>query len=137
MKKLKHITEICKEIYERSGMSAVIEHVDREVDKNNPAYSEVTYKVCTACDSETPHWEKECLVCGNIGNSSKVLDTEVKVSWSGHDVLSQAIDMGVNLSDDEILEVLDLMERKHDVTIGINWDVIGAWIDYVVSMRGK
>ena len=64
MKKLKHITEICKEIYEEEGMEGVIEHINKALESNNFAYREVHFKKCKGCETETPYWQDECLICG-------------------------------------------------------------------------
>ena len=40
-----------------------------------------------------------------------------------------------DLSEDEAREVLRLMIKEHDCEVGINWDVIDAWIDHVKGLR--
>lgn len=51
--------------------------------------------------------------------------------WHYSDVQSVAED----LSDDEAREVLCIMAKKSDANIGINWDSIGAWADWVREER--
>lgn len=51
--------------------------------------------------------------------------------WHIEDVQSVAED----LSDDEAREVLRIMARKSDANIGINWDSIDAWADFVRETR--
>ena len=51
--------------------------------------------------------------------------------WHIEDVQSVAED----LSDDEAREVLRIMDRKSDANIGINWDSIDAWADWVREER--
>ena len=51
--------------------------------------------------------------------------------WHIEDVQSVAED----LSDDEARKVLALMARKPDASIGINWDSIDAWADWVREER--
>jgi hypothetical protein len=63
--KLKHITEICRKIYERKGLSSVIDHVDFQMQMGNQAYKDVKDQYCTPCDTVTPHWKNECLGCGS------------------------------------------------------------------------
>jgi hypothetical protein len=58
MKKLKHITKVCQELYEEKGQSAVFDYVN-ERDLPN-----VQYEYCKACDTDSPAWEHQCLVCG-------------------------------------------------------------------------
>lgn len=56
--------------------------------------------------------------------------------WHLDDVIIHAEDMmDIQLTEDEAYQVLSLMERRHDAEVGINWDVIGCWVDYVVSQR--
>jgi hypothetical protein len=40
-----------------------------------------------------------------------------------------------DLTEDEAREVLRLMIKEHDCEVGINWDVIDAWIDHVKGLR--
>ena len=64
MRKLKHITTICREIYEKKGQSAVHDFVNEQLEKKNGAFKDVTYKECqNGCESKTPHWHDTCLVC--------------------------------------------------------------------------
>ena len=39
------------------------------------------------------------------------------------------------ITDEQAREVLRLMDKNHDANIGINWDVIDHWIDYVKAQR--
>ena len=55
--------------------------------------------------------------------------------WHIEDVASHAECMGESLTDQECRDVLNLMMHKHDCNIGINWEVIAYWIDYVVEER--
>ena len=57
--------------------------------------------------------------------------------WRTDDVGTKASEMGVKLGEGEAAEVLELMHRKHDCTIGMNWDVMGYWIREVVGRRKK
>ena len=56
IKKLKHITVICRELYEEKGASAVYDYV-----RDKPNIHEMQ---CTQCEAITPHWSGECLICG-------------------------------------------------------------------------
>jgi hypothetical protein len=57
MRKLKHITEVCREIYEKQGQSAVFDYIN----KNAPG---TPFEYCKGCDTDTPTWQHTCLVCG-------------------------------------------------------------------------
>ena len=54
------------------------------------------------------------------------LPDEINISWHFTDV--QEVDN--SLTNDEARQILQLMKHKHDANIGINWETIGAWIDY-------
>jgi 8-oxo-dGTP pyrophosphatase MutT (NUDIX family) len=69
MKKLKHITTICRELYEETGYTTTMNFIADEIEKGNPAYKDVEYKECYPCESETPHSHNECLICGTNYNS--------------------------------------------------------------------
>jgi hypothetical protein len=62
IKKLKHITMICREMFELQGMSAVIDYVNQYMDKNPD--SNIEFRQCKHCETLTPFWYDECLVCG-------------------------------------------------------------------------
>jgi uncharacterized UBP type Zn finger protein len=62
-RKLKHITVICKELYEEKGASAVYDYANERMEKYPDG--NVQYKQCTPCDAETPHWFDTCLICGS------------------------------------------------------------------------
>ena len=51
--------------------------------------------------------------------------------WHIEDVQSVASD----LDDDEARRVLEIMARKSDANIGINWDSIEVWADWVRDER--
>ena len=60
---------------------------------------------------------------------------EIEISWCVDDVLGTAKDMGIELSDEEALDILDEIDRRHDCEIGINWDVIRYAIEYFDERR--
>ena len=51
--------------------------------------------------------------------------------WHIEDVQSENPD----LDDDEAREVLNIMAHKADCNIGINWDSINVWADWVRDLR--
>jgi hypothetical protein len=61
-KKLKHITVICREMYELQGMSAVIDYINDYI-KRYPD-SNIEFRQCPHCETQTPYWHNECLICG-------------------------------------------------------------------------
>ena len=54
----------------------------------------------------------------------------ISIGWEIEDVHDRA--RPETLTDDEAREVLRLAKKNHDASIGINWEVIGIWIDYVI-----
>ena len=60
---------------------------------------------------------------------------EISIIWSTEDVLHQAKEKGVKLTEDEANEILLHMERKHDATIGISWETIDCHLDDLVDER--
>ena len=60
---------------------------------------------------------------------------EISIIWSTEDVLHQAKEKGVKLTEDEANEILLQMERKHDADIGISWQTINDYIDDLVEAR--
>lgn len=61
----------------------------------------------------------------------------IPVFWNRNDVIGTAHEMEVLLTDDEIEQVCVRLERLHDATIGINWDVIKCEIQSVIDERGN
>ncbi|MEK0324191.1 MAG: hypothetical protein QQN63_00675 [Nitrosopumilus sp.] len=51
------------------------------------------------------------------------------IQWSIGDIQGVAEELGGEYSDIEAQEVLYSIERTHDASIGINWEVIRAWIE--------
>ena len=54
------------------------------------------------------------------------LPDEITISWHFTDV--QEVDG--TLTDDEARQVLNVIKKRHDANIGINWETIDIWIDY-------
>jgi hypothetical protein len=86
----------------------------------------------------------------DIPNNRSVAEAEMAVKmafnpdwvaewWHIDDIIEQ--DNGAedepysDLTEDEAREVLRLMIKEHDCEVGINWDVIDAWIDHVKEQR--
>ena len=51
---------------------------------------------------------------------TNTLPDTISITWGIEDVLQQRPD----LTDQQAREVLQCLDRNHDATIGINWDVI-------------
>lgn len=53
---------------------------------------------------------------------------EIKITWTIDDVLVRAAEMNIDITEEEAEEVLEKMERLHDASVGISWDVISAYL---------
>jgi hypothetical protein len=62
IKKLKHITQICRDLYEEEGASAVFAYMNDYMERSKTG--DVKYEHCKECNSETPAWRSICLICG-------------------------------------------------------------------------
>ena len=53
----------------------------------------------------------------------------ISIKWSTEDVLAQADNLDLELTEEQADEILESLEDNHDATIGINWDVISYYIE--------
>ena len=65
--------------------------------------------------------------------NNKGLKTSISIVWCAEDVLVKADEIGIELTGEQVSDVLGYVERKHDASIGVNWDTIGYWIDEVIN----
>lgn len=65
-------------------------------------------------------------------------DEQIAVAiWCREDVIGYAKDFDLDLSPEGADVILDRIHRKHDASIGINWNVLEVYIlDYKTSQRG-
>jgi hypothetical protein len=56
------------------------------------------------------------------------------ISWTTQDVIGRAEELKKKLSQKQLAEVVDSIERLHDATIGVNWDVID---EAIISIKIK
>jgi len=57
----------------------------------------------------------------------------ISLVWSIEDVLGYAKEQGIALTDDEAMEILQAIERKHDASIGVSWSTIDEEINDFVT----
>lgn len=66
-------------------------------------------------------------------------DDQVAIVWSIDDVKGLDEDREdeneAPLTDDEAKRVLSLLKSEHDASIGVNWETIQEWINYVKGER--
>jgi hypothetical protein len=53
----------------------------------------------------------------------------IEIKWCTEDVLMQAENLDIKLTEDQADEILESLGDNHDATIGINWDVISFYIE--------
>ena len=59
----------------------------------------------------------------------------MRSDWHIDDVVGCGIDNGVALSEDEAMEVMQMIAKGFDANLGINWEVIEAYIDMFDNNR--
>lgn len=57
----------------------------------------------------------------------------IVILWSDEDVIELAKNKEVELSEDQVKEVMKNIDHYHDANEGINWDVISCHIDMVIN----
>jgi hypothetical protein len=74
------------------------------------------------------------IVAGTVGDLRKHLatmddsDVIAYCIWEVDDVLLAAVEIGVKCNKSMAKDILTQIHRKHDASIGINWDVVKAHI---------
>ena len=63
----------------------------------------------------------------------KHMENTISIEWGLDDVLHQAKEDGVEITEDQALNVLSTMDSKHDASIGMSWDVISEFISMEVN----
>ena len=58
---------------------------------------------------------------------SEVKKPSATVRWYKADIES----LGYQCTDEQAEEILELAESKHDASVGINWEVLQEWCEYV------
>lgn len=61
----------------------------------------------------------------------------IEIRWSTEDVLMQADNMNIELTEEQADDILDNIEHHHDACVGINWDVIEFHIDNYIEQNNK
>ncbi len=60
----------------------------------------------------------------------------IKLTWCIEDVLGQAKSNKIKITRQEAGRVLEYCLNKHDCNIGVTWDTLDYYIDFVTSERG-
>lgn len=73
------------------------------------------------------------LLNGNLTSDCRELLKEegffVENLWCSGDIIGTGENMGQEISEEQALEIMGLMGRRFDATIGINWDFIEVIIE--------
>ncbi len=67
-------------------------------------------------------------------DDQKMLD-EITIKWHIQDVLMQAEQNGITLSEQEARQVLKQMEDTHDCCYGITWDTVDTCTENILRER--
>jgi hypothetical protein len=72
------------------------------------------------------------IVVDRINQYQKIQEEENKdkfsIVWSINDVLYQADNEGVSITEDEARHILNMMEKYHDANFGISWETISTYL---------
>lgn len=116
----------CERYYghKASEFSFTYKDIDLEGDQDPiEATGEIITTMIYASDNQRERWAKKVL--NDLGN--------ILVLWHVDDVIHQARQKGIILSKEQAKDALALAKKNHDAGIGINWDVLDVWIDYVLN----
>jgi hypothetical protein len=53
----------------------------------------------------------------------------ISIKWGTEDVLWQADNLDIELTEEQAEDILESLEEGHDSSVGINWDVISYYIE--------
>ena len=59
-------------------------------------------------------------------------DNAIAIIWTTEDVLTESENIDTEISEKEAQEILGILDRKHDASIGISWDTISCHIDEII-----
>lgn len=61
---------------------------------------------------------------------------KIALTWSTEDIIGLAAgNFDAVVTEEEAQEVLEICLRRHDASIGMNWDVIGVHLDWFLEQR--
>ncbi len=111
---------------------------------------------------EPTQWQWECSICGTVNTENdeeklvtcthkhcgtsfftnfkkkKVDDKkEICIKWHIDDIIERAKERDILISEQQAIEILFIVERRHDASIGINWDVIDVHTDWYLDEVSK
>ncbi len=60
-----------------------------------------------------------------VANSTSHLRADKKITLEWH--IDDVLEIRPDLNDREAMNVLNMVKRKHDATVGVNWEVLDYW----------
>jgi len=86
----------------------------------------------------------ECVTCGVVlvdlspgdllsKELAEDVDKTIAHVWHIDDVLSRAKERSINLSEEQAKEILQLVDKGKDASIGINWEVLDVYTDSYID----
>lgn len=105
-----------------------------EVERERDAVVSIAYPwYCPACDEGRTVWEVEFVENAPFEQVRwGFVDEDTMVTaWTVEDVFEVAPDLTIEDARDVLATALD----NHDANIGINWDVLTMWADYIKEGR--
>lgn len=123
-----NVTELACEIAERELHTAYADNFDGGVQ----GMYEIKEDGCTGYVEEAQDifnglhdkWEDIIMQCEEKTPSCNI-------AWYKADIES----LGFECSDEEAEEVFELAENNHDANVGVNWEVLEEWCEYVGLKR--
>lgn len=115
MDALINVTELAGELA-HNQLKQILDKVYKTVD-GNVTYTEEAQDIFNELNDK---WEEIIML-------SEVKIPSATISWYKADIES----LGYECTDEEAEMVLELAESKHDASVGINWDVLESWCEYV------
>jgi len=88
----------------------------------------------------------ECETCGIVlidlspGHTVGVDDNDgnsISMTWTVTDVMDRADERGIQLTDEQCVDILADINRYKDADIGINWEVIDTYTDMYLVEESK
>ena len=59
----------------------------------------------------------------------------IAIIWTTEDVFTESENIDTEISEEEAQEILGILDRKHDASLGITWDTISCHIDEFIHDR--
>ena len=60
-------------------------------------------------------------------------DDKAAFVWTVADIMDYAEEQGKQITENQAKQILDSLLDRHDASVGVNWDVIDAHLDFVTQ----